>query len=117
MFYTLPTAKVIRRWSPGLKSHPKDWRSPGSNSGPLVYKAGSLTARPRRPPGEKGKKKKGKSQQRKQKKRSIWAAYLSALLKGRELDRLSVADTANWDKLKDAILRNFDRTECGFRKK
>ena len=47
-FYVPPTAKVIRRWDLGLKSHPKDWRSPGSNSGPLVYKAGSLTARPRR---------------------------------------------------------------------
>ena len=30
------------------KSHPKDWRSPGSNSRPLVYKASSLTTRPRR---------------------------------------------------------------------
>ena len=47
-FYVPPTAKVIRRQDLGLKSHPKDWRSPGSNSGPLVYKAGSLTARPRR---------------------------------------------------------------------
>ena len=45
-FYVPPTAKVIRRRDLGLKSHPKDWRSPGSNSGPLVYKAGSLTARP-----------------------------------------------------------------------
>ena len=47
-FYVPPTAKVIRRRGLGLKSHPKDWRSPGSNSGPLVYKAGSLTARPLR---------------------------------------------------------------------
>ena len=47
-FYVPPTAKVIRRRDLGLKSYPKDWRSPGSNSGPLVYKAGSLTARPRR---------------------------------------------------------------------
>ena len=47
-FYVPPTAKVIRRRDLGLKSHPKDWRSPGSNSGSLVYKAGSLTARPRR---------------------------------------------------------------------
>ena len=46
-FHVPPTAKVIRRRDLGLKSHPKDWRSPGSNSGPLVYKAGSLTARPR----------------------------------------------------------------------
>ena len=49
-FNVPPTAKVIRRRDLGLKSHPKDWRSPGSNSGPLVYKAGSLTARPRRLP-------------------------------------------------------------------
>ena len=30
-FYISPTAKVIRRRDLGLKSHPKDWRSPGSN--------------------------------------------------------------------------------------
>ena len=47
-FYVPPTAKVIRRRDLGLKSHPRDCRSPGSNSGPLVYKAGFLTARPRR---------------------------------------------------------------------
>ena len=46
--YVPPTAKVIRRLDLGLKSHPKDWRSPGSNSRALVYKAGSLTARPQR---------------------------------------------------------------------
>ena len=34
-FYVLPTVKVIRRPDLGLKSHPKDWRSPGSNSKPL----------------------------------------------------------------------------------
>ena len=39
---------VIWRWDLYLKSHPKDSRSPGSISGPLVYKAGSLTARPLR---------------------------------------------------------------------
>ena len=27
VFYVPPTAKVIRRWDRGLKSHPKDWRS------------------------------------------------------------------------------------------
>ena len=27
-FYVTPTAKVIRRRDLGLKSHPKDWRSP-----------------------------------------------------------------------------------------
>ena len=52
--------------------------------------------------------------------RSIWAAYLSALFKGRTLevhDRLSVADAADYEKLKDAVLKNFDMTEHGFRKK
>ena len=47
-FYVPPTAKVIRRRDLGLKSHPKNWRSPGSNSQPLVYKAGGLTTTPRR---------------------------------------------------------------------
>ena len=47
-FYVPPTAKVIRRRNLGLKSHPKDWRSPGSKSRPLVYKASSLTTTPRR---------------------------------------------------------------------
>ena len=45
-FYVPPTAKVIRRRDLGLKSHPIDWRSPGSNSRPLVYKAGGLTTIP-----------------------------------------------------------------------
>ena len=52
--------------------------------------------------------------------RSIWAAYLSALLKGRALevyDRLSVADAADYEKMKVALLKNFDMTERGFRKK
>ena len=52
--------------------------------------------------------------------RSKWAAYLSALLKGRALevyDRLSVADATDYEKLKDALLKNFDMTECRFRKK
>ena len=52
--------------------------------------------------------------------RRIWAAYLSALLKGRALevyDRLSVADSNDYEKLKDALLKNFDMTERGFRKK
>ena len=52
--------------------------------------------------------------------RSIWAAYLSALLEGRALevyDRLSVADANDYEKLKDALLKNFDMTERGFRKK
>ena len=52
--------------------------------------------------------------------RSIWAAYLSSLLKGRALevyDRLSVADANDFEKLKDAFLKIFDMTERGFRKK
>ena len=50
----------------------------------------------------------------------VGAAYLSALLKGRALDvydRLSTEDAADYDKLKDALLKNFDMTERGFRKK
>ena len=47
-FYVPPTAKVIQRQDLGLKSYPKDWRSPGTNSRPLVYKASSLTTTPRR---------------------------------------------------------------------
>ena len=53
-------------------------------------------------------------------KKSVWAAYLSALLKGRALDvydRLSVDDAAYYEKLKEALLKNFDMTERGFRKK
>ena len=52
--------------------------------------------------------------------KNVWAAYLSALLKGRALDvydRLSTEDAADYDKLKDALLKNFDMTESGFRKK
>ena len=47
-FYVPPTAKVIRKRDIGLKSHPKDRRSPGSNSRPQVYKASDLTTTPRR---------------------------------------------------------------------
>ena len=46
--YVPPTAKVMRRRDLGLKSHPKDRRSPGSNSRPQVYKASDLTTTPRR---------------------------------------------------------------------
>ena len=52
-------------------------------------------------------------------KKSVWAAYLSALLKGRAhdvYDRLSVDDAADYEKLKEALLKNFDMTERGFRK-
>ena len=34
-FYVSPTAYFIRRRDLGLKSHPKDWRSPGSDSRPI----------------------------------------------------------------------------------
>ena len=47
-FYVPPTAKVILRRDIGLKSHPKDCRSLGSNSRLLLYKASSLTTTPRR---------------------------------------------------------------------
>ena len=52
--------------------------------------------------------------------KNVWAAYLSALLKGRALDvydRLSTEDAADYDKLKDALLKNFNMNERGFRKK
>ena len=42
------------------------------------------------------------------------------MLKGRTLevyDRLSVADANDYEELKDALLKNFDMTERGFRKK
>ena len=51
--------------------------------------------------------------------KTVWAAYLSALLKGRALgvyDRLSTEDAAGY-KLNDALLKYFDMTERGFRKK
>ena len=43
--------------------------------------------------------------------KSVWAAYLSALLKGRALDvfdRLSTEDAADYDALKNALLKKFD---------
>ena len=51
---------------------------------------------------------------------NVLAAYLSALLKGRVLDvydRLSTEDAADYDKLKEALLKNFDMNERGFKKK
>ena len=45
--------------------------------------------------------------------KNVWAAYLSVLLKGRALDvydRLSTEDAADYDKLKDSLLKNFDMT-------
>ena len=47
-FYLPPTAKVIQRRELSFISHPKDWRSLGSNSLPLVYKVSSLTTTPQR---------------------------------------------------------------------
>ena len=47
-FYVPPTSKVIQRRDLCLKTHPKVWRSPGSNSRSLVYEASSLTTKPRR---------------------------------------------------------------------
>ena len=50
---------------------------------------------------------------------SFWTAYFSALLQGRALevyDRFSVENAADNDKLKDALLRNFNMTERGFSK-
>ena len=52
--------------------------------------------------------------------KNVLSAYLSALLKGRALDvydRLSTKDSADYDKLKDALLKNLHMTERGFRKK
>ena len=52
--------------------------------------------------------------------KNVWAVYFSALLKCRALDvydRLSTEDAADYDKLKDALLKNFDMIERGFRKK
>ena len=49
-----------------------------------------------------------------------WALNLSALLRGKALevyDRLSDEDASNWDVLKEALLKNFDLTEVGFRRK
>ena len=50
-------------------------------------------------------------------KRGVWAANLGTLLKGRAFDvynRLSVDDAAEYEKLKDAMLKTFDMTGRGF---
>ena len=52
--------------------------------------------------------------------KSVWAAYLSALLKGRALDvydRLSTKMRRKVTELKEALLKKFDMTECRFSKK
>ena len=51
---------------------------------------------------------------------SMWASYLSALLKGRALEvfvRLSRDDQSDYGQIKEALLINFDLTERSFRKK
>ena len=51
---------------------------------------------------------------------SMWASYLSALLKGRALEvfvRLSSDDQSDYGQIKEALLTNFDLTERSFRKK
>ena len=51
---------------------------------------------------------------------SMWASYLSALLKGRALEvfvRLSRDDQPDYGQIKEALLTNFDLTERSFRKK
>ena len=48
--------------------------------------------------------------------KNVWAAYLSAFLKGRALDvydMLSTGDAADCDGLGNALLKNFDMTERG----
>ncbi|KAI8517611.1 hypothetical protein Bbelb_036280 [Branchiostoma belcheri] len=49
-----------------------------------------------------------------------WASLLSALLTGKALDvysRLSDAEAQDYDKVKEAILKRYELTEDGFRKK
>ena len=51
---------------------------------------------------------------------SMWASYLSALLKRRALEvfvRLSRDDQSDYGQMKEALLTNFDLTERSFRKK
>ena len=51
---------------------------------------------------------------------SMWASYLSALLKGRALEvfvRLSRDDQSDYGQIKEALLTNFNLTERSFRKK
>ena len=52
--------------------------------------------------------------------RDRWSLNLSALLKGKALevyDRLSSEDSQDYDVLKEALLKNFDMTEQGFKKR
>ena len=53
-------------------------------------------------------------------KKDDWPLHLSALLKGKALDvysRLSTADSLNYLVLKEALLKKYELTEQGFRKK
>lgn len=52
--------------------------------------------------------------------KDAWGAHLSALLKGKALDvfaRLSPETALDFNELKNALLKRFDMTEDGFRKK
>lgn len=52
--------------------------------------------------------------------RDHWSVQLSALLKGKALEvyaRLSIEDGSNYEKLKLALLKRFELTEEGFRKR
>ncbi|KAL3856080.1 hypothetical protein ACJMK2_015276 [Sinanodonta woodiana] len=52
--------------------------------------------------------------------RDNWSLHLSALLKGKALNvysRLPVNDALNYDALKEALLKRYQLTEQGFRKK
>jgi broad specificity phosphatase PhoE len=49
-----------------------------------------------------------------------WAAHLAVLLKGKALEvfvRLSAADAEDYQKVKAALLRRYDLTEEGFKRK
>ena len=52
--------------------------------------------------------------------REQWPVYISALLKGKALEvyhRLSAEDAADYEVIKGALLKNFDMTEQGFKRK
>ena len=53
-------------------------------------------------------------------KREHWAMYLSALLKGRALDVYSMMPSeqaSNYDRLKDALLKRYQLSADGFKKR
>jgi len=52
--------------------------------------------------------------------KTVWAKKLSSLLSGRALDvysRLSEEDAVNYDKMKLALMKRYDLTEDGYRRK